>query len=693
MNLITEYPIWLFPLCLVVGICFSALLYYKNSRNNFSKKIEILLAIIRVITVSLIVFLLLSPVFKVKTFINEKPLLIFAQDNSRSILLNRDSSFYKSTYKTKVNELLEKLSSNYLIKRLDFSDKLTEENSFSFDGKQTDISSIFYEIDNRYINRNVGAIIIASDGLYNSGNNPLYVKNQINAPVFCVAMGDTTIRKDVLIKKVNYNKITYLGNKFPVEILVNAYKCNGNNVKLSVFHNKNEVFSQNLSIKGDNFSLNIPFNLDAKEVGIQRYTIKISSVENEITDLNNLKDIFIDVIDSRKKILLLFEAPHPDISAIKQTLESNKNYQVEIYDIEQFSKNINDYNVVILHSLPSNSPASYKYISEIKKYNIPALYILGSQININQFNQLQTGINIISKGNSLNECYPYFSDEFSFFSIGEFTRKFSAMLPPLHCLYGNYQVSPSIETLIYQKIGNVVSNYPLLAYSQTIDSRYAFIAGEGIWRWRIVNYFQKDNTSIFDEIILKSIQFLSAKTDKSQFRINNNNIFFENQNVEFNAELYNDNFELINSPDIDIKITNSKGKNFDYKFAKTSNSYYLDVGILEADNYTYKAIAALKNKNLTYSGKFIVEPVDIEYTNTIANHQLLFNISEKSGGQLVYPQNVENLENIISKRDDIKTIKYEQIQYLEWTNIFWILIIIIILMGLEWFIRKYKGGY
>ncbi len=693
MNLITEYPVWFIPVCIIAGIFYSALLYYRNSKNNFKKTVTIILSVLRAITTSLIVFLLLSPVFRVKSFVNEKPIIIFAQDNSNSILLNKDSVFYKTIYKNKVNELLDELSSDFEIKRFDFSERVNENNSFNFNGKQTDISSIFYETENRFINRNVGAIILSSDGIYNSGSNPLYLKSQINAPIFCIAMGDTSIRKDIFIQKVNYNKITYLGNKFPLEITVNANKCDGNNVKLSVFHNNKEAFSQNITIKGEQYSVNIPVTLDANESGLQRYTIRVSPIDNEVTEVNNIKEIFIEVLDSRRKILILYDAPHPDISAIKQTLERNKNYQVETYDIEAFTKNVNEFNLLIFHSLPSNNLNFNRIFSEIKKNNIPVLYIVGSQTNINQFNQLQTGINIISKGNSLNECYPSFSDDFSFFTINEFNKKIASTLPPMHCLYGNYQISPSIETLIYQKIGNVISNFPLIAYSQNIETRNAFILGEGIWRWRMINFSQKDNTDFFDELIIKTVQFLSAKNDKSQFRVNNSYLFYENQNIEFNAELYNDNYELINYPDVDLIIKNSKGKNYDYKFSKQGNSYYLDAGLLPVDNYTYNATVLIKNKKMNFKGSFTVAPVDIEFTDLIANHQLLYNLSQKSSGELIYPKDIDKLKEILTERKDIKTVKYERIQYLEWTNIIWILIIIILFISTEWFIRKYNGGY
>ena len=37
----------------------------------------------------------------------------------------------------------------------------------------------------------------------------------------------------------------------------------------------------------------------------------------------------MEVLDARQKILLLFDGPHPDISVIKQAIESNKNYEVK----------------------------------------------------------------------------------------------------------------------------------------------------------------------------------------------------------------------------------------------------------------------------------------------------------------------------------------------------------------------------
>jgi hypothetical protein len=42
--------------------------------------------------------------------------------------------------------------------------------------------------------------------------------------------------------------------------------------------------------------------LDANEVGVQQYRIGVTQVSNEVTTVNNTKDIFVEVLDVRQKI-------------------------------------------------------------------------------------------------------------------------------------------------------------------------------------------------------------------------------------------------------------------------------------------------------------------------------------------------------------------------------------------------------
>ncbi len=679
--------------CIIAGIAYSAILYYKNKHNDFSPLLSKVMAFFRFLTIFLIAFLLLSPLLKTITHTNEKPVIIFAQDNSQSILVNKDSSYYKNEYKQNIEKLLYKLGENYEVKSFSFDDIVKEQNNFDYNGKLTDMAAMFDEIITRYTNRNIGAIILASDGIYNKGNNPLYVTDKINAPIYTIALGDTTVRKDLLIQKVNFNRIAYLGNTFPIEIIVNAKKANGLSAKLRVTHDQREVFNKTINFKSNDYSETINITTDAKESGLQRYTISISTIKDEITFSNNYKNIYIDVLDARQKILLLAAVPHPDISAIKQTLEGNRNYDVQVALLNNFNKTVADYNLVILHQIPGNNTAETKLIADIQKANIPLLYILGAQSNIAKFNAYNTGLNITVKTQNFNESLPYLSPEFSYFTISDETRRMLSNFPPLNCIYGTYKTAPSAEPFLLQKIGNVVSNQPLIIFNQTPSSKNGMITGEGLWKWKLANYAQKNNSEAFDEIITKIVQYLSIKIEKGLFRVINNHAFNENQSVEFDAELYNDSYELINEADVNLTIINSSGKKYPYQFNKTSNAYHLNAGIYPQGDYKYQATVKFKNKTHTKNGEFTVMPMEMEFTNTIANHQLLYNLAKKNDGEMLYPSQTEKLADLLQKRDDIKVVQYTQMRFNDLVNLYWIFILLIALLSAEWFLRKRNGGY
>ena len=73
-----------------------------------------------------------------------------------------------------------------------------------------------------YANTYVSAYILASDGIFNQGLNPIYKDNYFNAPLYTIQLGDTVEYQDALIKSIINNKITYLGNETPVEIVIEA---------------------------------------------------------------------------------------------------------------------------------------------------------------------------------------------------------------------------------------------------------------------------------------------------------------------------------------------------------------------------------------------------------------------------------------------------------------------------------------
>lgn len=706
----SDYPIWYFLLCILAGVGYAFALYRKEKRFSETRKIvRIILPALRFVVVTLLALFLLSPMLKHVSRIVEKPIIIFAQDNSQSVLAAKDSGFYKTIYKKSLSAMLSNLSSHYDTHVFSFGDRLTpippllpivigmERESggevFDFSEKQTDISSLFDEIETRFSNRNIGAVIVASDGLYNKGQNPVYKTSQIKFPVYTVALGDTTIKKDIAITKILHNRIAYLGNKFPVEIQISARELDGNVATCTVSKGEQILFSQKIFISGNIFFISVPVQLEAKEVGLQQYTIKLSKTADETNYLNNVKDIFMEVLDSKQNILLLANAPHPDIAAIKNSLESNGNYEVNSFLAEDFISPVAGYNLLILHQLPSAKNKIEKLLAVVEQEKIPVLFILGSQTSVSLFNAAQPYLTLLSSSGKINDAAAIFSEDFSSFTVSDALKNFLSKLSPLASPFGNYKVNLPASVLFEQKIGTVETQQPLWFFTQSGERKVGFICGEGIWRWRLADFAEHGNCNIFNELINKSVQYLSAKTNKSLFRIFSKNLFYENEPIEFDAELYNDSYELITSPDVQLTITNSEGKNFPFTFSKTINAYHLDAGIFPPGVYRYEAKTKTGNKILSASGKFYVAALQIETINTVADHGLLYRMAKQSGGEVVFPNQLEHLADILQKREDLKPLSRSEKKLSDLINLKYLFFLFCILLSLEWLTRKINGAY
>ena len=684
------YPSWLIIICLLIGGGYSAILYYRN-KQGLGRKSSMALGVLRFIVVFLIAILLLSPMIERLVNIKEDPMILFVQDNTGSIGYIPDSAYYFEDYPEDARSFTEELSRDYDVRTYTFGESFGRNDTFTFDEKFTDMSAIFEGLQTSYSNRNVGAVIIASDGIYNRGINPVYASAANKFPVYTIAMGDTVPHKDVILSDVLHNQVTYLGNKFPLKVNIEARECSGERSALTITRDDEQVYNKNIDITTDHYFQTVDLTLEADEVGLQRYHVSLSPVEGEISIDNNSKDIFIEVLDSRQKILILSNTPHPDVGAIKQSLENNDNYEVESYGIKEFDKNIEQYNLVILHQLPSNEHPQPEILNEIIKQEIPRLFIVGSQTNIRSFNNMNTGLTIELRSGQFNEALPNYNENFALFSITRDAKEFFNMLPPLHPHFANYETDGSTRTLLNQKIGNVLTDDPLIVFSDHGDTKKGVITGEGIWRWRLHNYMHKQNHDFFDEIISKIAQYLSVLEDKSQLRIFSENIYYENEPVIFSAEVYNHSFELINEPELHLTIYNEEGVDYPFAFSRTSNAYILDAGTFPPGDYTYEAEVNVGDDQFTRLGEFSVAQLNIEKLQTIADHQLLNRLAVENDGKLFHTGQWNELIDELKQRDDIKPILYSQKQFEEAISLRGIFFLILLLITIEWLARRRSG--
>jgi hypothetical protein len=692
MHLISDISLWFtIPIALISGFL-SIYVYQKNTWfSDLRKYHQHSLRVLRFCSLFLIGILLLGLILQSINYRDEKPIFITLIDNSNSIMNYKDTN----SIKDQINDFKSQLKSRYG-EKFELVDLIVGTNvsnqKLDFRDKTSNLEAGFEKINYDYYNRNIGGIAFISDGNFNVGANPAYAAEKISlTPIFSLAVGDTTPKKDQLIKNISANDIAFLNNDFPVEVDIESIKFSGKSARLTIFENGNQIASQTLTYsnsKRDFKQLN--FTLKAKKIGFQTYTVKLQPLEGEKTLKNNQRTFYVEIIDSRNKVLMLAGAPHPDVAALKEVLDQKENIETESVLIKDWDKSIEKTDLVIWHEPGTNFDNNVLEIFQNR--NIPVFYVIGPNTEANVISKLNLGISGV-KGNKTDDIQPTLKEGFNEFELTEKVEEALEYYPPLKSKFGSFKIEGNPTILLNQRVGPVKKNDPLLFFVNRNSIKTGVLYGEGIWRWKLNDFIRSGNHEAFSELISKTLNFLMVKQQEAGLRIEFPKRFSIEEDVIVNASFYNAALEPITKPQIQLKLTDDKGKVFRSQFGVSGSGYKLSLGKLKAGKYKWEADTKFNGKTYRKSGAFIVEDIEIEKIETAANHGVMKQLAKQSNGSFYQLKDYQKLLNDIEKREDITTISFEETEFNKLIDYLSILILLFLLLAAEWFLRRYLGSY
>lgn len=696
-NLSFTYPAWFLLLCALAGLGVALLLYFRD--RTFGDQPRALvwgMGLLRFLGYSLLAALLLSPLLRYLSVEEQEPIVVLAQDVSESIGLETDTVAYAEEW----SNLRASLAENYQVVDYTFGEAVRTDEALSFTDKKTNLDAVLTEISDVYGNQNLGAVVLATDGIYNEGTNPAYRNLQLRAPVYTVGLGDTTRRRDLLVRRVFHNRIAYLEDQFSIQVDVAANNAAGERTRLSVSRigegGTTSLHSETIDITGDEFFTTREVILEADRPGVQRYRIALTGIDGEVSSANNRRDIFVDVLDARQKILLLAEAPHPDLSAMRQSLSGGRNNEIELAYAADFTGQVADFDLVVLHHLPTNRFRLAGTLDALRAARIPSLFVLGEESRASLVNAAQDLLVLGGGGNVAgNEVTARPVSGFSLFTLSDELVQALPVYPPLTAPFGEFSLGTGGSEILRQRIGRVDTDYPLLVVGESRGVRTGVFAGSGLWQWRLFDYLEFGNHERFDELMSQLTQYLTVQEDRRRFRVSvAENIFDENEPVQLDAELYNRSYELVNGPEATVIITGPGGQEYPYTFTRTSNAYTLNAGSLPVGNYRFRATARAEDgEALTYDGRFSVQAVEVERYALEADHGLLRQLSSQYGGELLFPGELDGLPGRLVEGGTVKPVQFSTVNTRAVINLKWLFFLLLALFGAEWVLRRYFGAY
>jgi hypothetical protein len=693
MKFISDISLWwLIPWLVIAG--FLAFFFYrKEAWTSGLNKVSLLsLKIMRTCSLFILGLLLLGILFESIQYTTEKPLYINLVDNSSSMLNYKDSASVKSEIKNSINSIKEKYKDRFEFIDYTIGESVSNQTDFNLNEPISNLEEGFELIRTRYYNRNIGGITFYSDGNFNQGVNPLHSVEKIGlTPVFTVAVGDTVAKRDAYIKNVSSNEVAFLNNQFPVEVDIEAFKIGRKTTTISIIHQGKVVAKETVSFEGEKYDYkHFSFLLDAKSVGYQQYFVVLGDLENEYTYTNNKKSFYIEVIDSRSKVLILAGAPHPDLVAVKSVLEKDDNLEVITSLISEWDAELKGVDLIVWHEPGIDYEAGLQM--KLQGAQVPILYVLGPNTKSSIIQKLQVGITS-NLGTQVDEVQAALNSNFKQFEVSKELQTAIQYFPPLNVKFGQVKLGPGNDVLLFQRLGNVAKDDPVLFFGKNDKTKYGVIFGEGIWRWKLNEFQRKKSNESFNELFQKIAQYLLVKQNASSLRVTFPKRFTKADEIWVKAEFYNESMDLITTPIVQLAVKDDNGKLFKSEFAVTGNFYNLTLGKLKPGKYTWEASCSHNEKKYSKKGVFIVEDIQIENLDTRSNYSVLEQISTVSNGKFYPLSKANNLLIDINEREDMVSVSYKESSFESLIDYKLLFIVLILLFGVEWFLRRRWGAY
>ncbi|MCX2742956.1 hypothetical protein OO013_03710 [Mangrovivirga sp. M17] len=691
-DISTQYSfLWLLPAA-ILAVVLSYFLYSKKA--PWGKKLNLLLSIFRGVLIFILLGLLLDPVIKQLINEDEIPLVIVGIDNSQSISESLDSVKVVEL-KNKINELQDHFKEEDVeVILTDIAGQTYESvDNLQLGLNYTNLNQFFEYILNRYSNRNLSHVIIVSDGIINRGVDIRYKNYPFE--VSAVGVGDTTTYKDVSISEVLTNSIAYQGNKFPVNIKLLAEKAIGENIRVQLLKGSKTVSDTTLKINSVVQSFDFTFLPEAKTQGLNEYELVVSTLENERNVINNKEKIFIEVLEGKKQVLIYANAPHPDIGAIRSAIESRDGYKVNLFirSISTrdtiMSTNLKP-DLVITHGFPSTANEMSIFRNIEKKFGSPVFITGIERREIVYVSNIYSGLNIDQIGSQIDYVTPVLNNSFNLFSLPESTPSVLSEVPPVLTPFGEYSITKGGTVILEQQVNGINTGRPLLVLDQEEGGKKALLFGTKWWAVRLVEHKETGNNEVFDEIINQTVRWLTADSDKKKFKVYpQDREILEQENLNIMAEFYNDIYEPIYGNAVKIKIFSGDSLVQEYEFNNSRSPY--KISGLKAGVYRYAASAELEGRRVSDQGQFVVKPFSLEKNNLKANWTDLKFFADKQSGNFYSMDQLGEIHKDISIDKTVKI--HSKINYRSLVEWKWLLAILLLWVSVEWFLRKYFGGY
>jgi len=575
------------------------------------------------------------------------------------------------------------------VRTITFGRKVCDTCAFEFNESSTNLSNVFDFIRYSFPVDKPQALVLATDGLFNSGESYEFTRTNQDYPIFSLVLADTITKNDFWIANLRSNQQVPLNSRFEVEFDIQRTSIDPKTVMLEVSLDGKMVLNQSVTFPKGEKRIKFSHKFLADQTGIRKYEVKLISTDEE-SNINNNKALFVvEVVETQEKFLFLYGAPHPDVAIIRRAISQVDGYSVDIMEVQNFNGDFSSYKAIIMSGLPNGDFSSDRHVVEAIRQNRSIWFLVTSQTNLTMLSQLNPSWKFIGQ-RKIDAAYFVPNSQFEYFQISPLWESITEIMPPLSVPFGKWTVTNPSEIIFTQKVGRVTTENPLMVISNFGVRKAALLVGEGLWRWNIHMRRNLNSATALEDLILQVIRYLSTKPFDQPFYLTVEPVWSVNESPVVKGFVFNQTNELINNKPVEVILSDSSNSSSrTFSMHPHKNHYQTALGYLPTGIYTLTGI--YKTDSITYFDRksFVVVEQNPETLSSFPDIERLENIS--GNDNVFLPNELKNLADSVIRKINPKS----QVQIIsEITDVIGLkslLFLFMVCITFEWILRKYFG--
>lgn len=722
-------PILPIPAIIALGavLAFLTIRIYLRVGSSLNRWRSILLLLLRIAGIAMIILLLLQPSRReVLPPPNKERATLVALDTSLS-MKQRDAD--KTTRFDAARNLLmdsgligrNGVAENPRIRAFEFGDdaKPLQKSLFNLSptAKTTRLHrSITTMLNTPSADESVNALILVTDGHDFELVNPAKTGTAARArqiPIYAVAMGKQGKVRDAATRITGFQPYCYVKQKAHINATVRLIGCEFEDLTVQLLRQGQVVQTKKINAN-ELQELPVEFEVTEPEVGQYEYEVRVLPLENEADTANNSAITYLNVIDQQIRVLLVEGDPYWDTTFLQRSLMRNDKFVVDA--LIRYGQN----HVRAIRKTSAVADALHipNTLDEFSSYDV---VILGRDVDsvmsaqqvslLNQFVKDRAGTVIFSRGPAFAnaalsgglepviwsekgrdrvhlDLAPEGRSLSALRSLNGETQSGLDALPDLLNGKSATETQPLTATLATAAGRDDPTTAPAIVHRKYGNGQVVSLGVEGLWRWSMNSKVEGNNTP-FDRFWDQMVLWLLAGRDfiptrQFSFRPSSANVLLgERAHLRLTAR---QTVAGLKSVPLTIYLGDAEAGRADMT-ANSGDPGHFAADFLPERIGRYRAVAKFPD-GTSQESRFIVYTENLEETEVATDVGYLRRLCESSGGKLIQPGELSRLMQELNneKADSTPHTRIKPV----W-NQAWVFYLTVLMLGLDWFLRRRWG--